>query len=346
MPDLGGHWRAAGHVAVVIAVDGPTVAIADSEEFQEPPVVDAVVVSTDLIAAAADTVADAFGARQPARVGVIGSDAICARWWTALQERIRSRCPLAELEPADDLALELRKVKSPAERQLLRLAGRLGVRAMSAALEAAVPGGSEADVAAALFERVVRGGGAVYDVVTSSGPASGTLAPSGRSAGAARWTTRRLAEGDLLRVDAYGSFGGYLFDFARTTVVGGAATDDQTQLIDGLRDAVHAGINAARPGVPLSEIARCCQDALAASAHAQRHGVPASVMGGFWGHGLGLGFEPPWIGPRSTDIVQAGWCLAIERRAAVSGLGGAQHEDNVLVAANGPELLTADEPPA
>jgi hypothetical protein len=33
-------------------------------------------------------------------------------------------------------------------------------------------------------------------------------------------------------------------------------------------------------------------------------------------------------------------CLALERRAAVRGLGGAQHEENVLVGADGPELLT------
>ena len=63
-------------------------------------------------------------------------------------------------------------------------------------------------------------------------------------------------------------------------------------------------------------------------------------MNGFWGHGLGLAFEPPWVGPRSREVVEAGWCLAVERRAAVPGLGGAQHEDCVLVTANGPELLT------
>jgi len=33
-------------------------------------------------------------------------------------------------------------------------------------------------------------------------------------------------------------------------------------------------------------------------------------------------------------------CLAIERRAAVDGLGGAQYEDDVLVGDDGPELLT------
>jgi Xaa-Pro aminopeptidase len=63
-------------------------------------------------------------------------------------------------------------------------------------------------------------------------------------------------------------------------------------------------------------------------------------MGGFWGHGMGLDFGPPWIGPDSREPVQAGWCLALERRAAIAGLGGAQYEDNVLVGPTGADLLT------
>lgn len=83
-----------------------------------------------------------------------------------------------------------------------------------------------------------------------------------------------------------------------------------------------------RPGTPLCDVARRCEDVLAASAHAGR------------GHGLGLGWEAPWIGPDNLQVVEQGMCLAVERRAAVEGLGGAQYEDNVIVAADGPELLT------
>jgi Xaa-Pro aminopeptidase len=73
---------------------------------------------------------------------------------------------------------------------------------------------------------VVREGGAIYDVAVSSGAASGTLGPAGGAAGAAGWTTRQLRAGELLRIDAYGSVAGYLFDFARTIVVGGPGSDE------------------------------------------------------------------------------------------------------------------------
>jgi Xaa-Pro dipeptidase len=340
VPDLEGHWRAAGHIVVVVPAGGPCTAIVEADELQTPPVADDVVVAPDLIAAAADTLAGALGRRSSPRVGVFGSDTVAVPWWAALEAATGDGGRGIRLEPADDLAWSLRRLKSPAEQQLLRAAGAIGSRAMTAALEAAAPRATEADVAAALFDTVVAGGGAVYDIVVSSGHASGTLGPSGGAAGAARWTARTLKSGELLRLDAYGSVGGYLFDFARTVVVGGEPTEAQRDLLDALRGAVGAGIELLRPGTPLSEVARGCEAALEASAHAERHGVPAHTMSGFWGHGLGLGWEPPWIGPDSPELVEPGMCLAIERRAAVDGLGGAQYEEDVLIGLDGPELLT------
>jgi Xaa-Pro aminopeptidase len=339
--DLPGHWRAAGHVVVVLPVDGPVVAVVESEELRPVAVADEVVVGADVIAAAAAALGGALPARERSRVGVLGADAVPFAWWVALEEALRTTRPAAALEPADHMGVALRRRKSPAEQALLRSAGRLGARAMSAALEAAVPGASEADVAATLIERVVREGGAVYDVVVSSGVRSMALGPHDDPAG---WTTRPLVAGDLLRIDAYGSVSGYMFDFARSVIVGAAADEEKLDLIEAMRDSVMAGVRALCPGVRLSEVAAACEDALAASSHARRHGVPDNLMGGFWGHGLGLGFEPPWIGRDTTEIVEPGWCLAVERRAAVAAVGGAQHEDDVLVGPDGAEVLTMPAP--
>lgn len=340
VPDLTGHWRGAGHVAVVLAVDGPTIAVVDSEVLQNEPLADTLVVSEDVIAATADALpVPAQSGRL--RVGMLDADVLPARWWAALEERLASRATTrAHLEPVEELAFQLRRVKSPAEQELLRAAGRLGSAAMNAALETAQPGATEAEVAAALIERVVSDAGAVYAVVISSGAWSGTLAPSGGAAGLAGWTTRSLARGDLLRLDAYGSTAGYFFDFARSIVVGGGASVEQTELIEAMRDSVAAGISALRPGARISEVAQACEDVLDRSAHSRRHGTPRHLMGGFWGHGLGLGFEPPWIGGASDENVEEGWCLAVERRAAVPGVGGAQYEDDVIVTRGGAELLT------
>jgi Xaa-Pro aminopeptidase len=345
VPDLAGHWRAAGHVAVVVPVDGPVTAVVESDELLPFAVADEVVVADDLIGAAAATLAERLPRRGPQRVGVVGADAMPFPWWTALEELVRARRERVALEAADDLGMALRRTKSPAERHLLRSAGRLGSQAMAVALDAAQPGAREAEVAAAFMQHVVREGGAVYDVVVSSGPGSGALAPHGGTAGPAGWTTRTLVAGELLRIDAYGSVGGYLFDFARSIVVGDAATEDQVELISAMRTSVLAGIELLRPGTKLADVARACEQALAETAHARRRGAPEHLMGGFWGHGLGLSFEPPWLGPDSAEVVEPDWCLAVERRAAVPGLGGAQYEDNVLIGPDGAELLTIVEPP-
>ena len=119
---------------------------------------------------------------------------------------------------------------------------------------------------------------------------------------------------------------------------------EQRELIDAVRDSVTAGIDVIRPGETLGAVARRCSDVLAQSDYARRHGVPASPMLGVWGHGLGLAFEPPWIEPASTVVIEEGMCLAVERRIeapdAPPGLGGAQYEENVLVTGSGIELLS------
>ena len=339
VPDLPGRWRAAGHAAFVLPVDDEATLVVDSERLPGAPTTDATLVSAGPVGAAARLVGAALAAPargRPRRIGVLGADVLTAGWAVDLREG----CPGVELEAVDELGYALRRVKSPAEQALLREAGRVGGLAMRAALTAAVPGATEAEVASACVAEITRAGGALYDVVLSSGPGSDTLAPGGGTAGAAGWTTRRLERGELLRLDAYGSVAGYLFDLARSVVVGGRPDDQQAELIGALREAVQAGTGELRPGARLGAVAQRCDAVLASSVHAKRHGVPTHLMHGIWGHGLGLGFEPPWLGPDSNEVVQEGWCLALERRAAVPGLGGAQHEDNVLVTAEGPELLT------
>ena len=93
---------------------------------------------------------------------------------------------------------------------------------------------------------------------------------------------------------------------------------EQADPLAALRDAVAAGVELARPGVTGAAIAARCEEVLAGSRHARRHGVPAHTMGGFWGHGLGLGWEPPWLGPACDERLEPGMCLAIDRRAARS----------------------------
>lgn len=331
VPDVAGQWRAQGHAAVVLPVEGPALLLtgdvpAKVEAARARP-------APDLVGGLAAHLRDAvpYG-----RVGLLGCEAMSAPWWC----RLRSLLPGHELVGADELAWRARRVKSPAELALLRAAGTLGARAMGAAMAAAAPGVTEAEVAAVAVGEIVRGGGAYYGMGLSSGSLSHTFAAPGPAPCSA---DRRLAAGDLLRMDLYGSVHGYLFDLARTAVVGAEPTPEQRRLLDAVRDSVRAGIEIIAPGRRLGEIARRCQEVLERSAFTARHGLPGSELGGAWGHGLGLSFEPPWLfetGPYAEQRVEPGMCLAVERRIAMPSVGGANYEDVVVVTDSGAEVVT------
>ena len=331
IPDEPGRWRAHGHTALVLPVDGPATLLMDMTEVQDPkPAADRARVTEDLVESLAMTVAETVPPSTD--VALLGGEALAWRWGRELGARL----PEHRFIEADDLAAELRLIKSAAELDLLRAAGEIGARAVDAAMEAAVPGVTEAEVAAEAIAEIVRAGGALYGLGLSSGPWAHTFSPSTPAA----YSRRRLNAGDMIRLDLYGSFDGYLFDFGRSRVVGRSPTQAQQEILDAVRDSVRAGTELLRPDETLGAVARRCEEALKASAYARRHGLPRSTMGGTWGHSLGLDWGAPWIESTSDTVIRPGMCFAIERRLEAPGTGGANYENDVIVTDAGPEIIT------
>jgi Xaa-Pro aminopeptidase len=95
-----------------------------------------------------------------------------------------------------------------------------------------------------------------------------------------------------------------------------------------------------RPGEALGAVARRCEEVLCASAYARRHGSSRGMMGGTWGHSLGLDWGSPWINQGSSTVILPGMCFAIEQRIEALGIGGANYENDVIVTDDGPEIVT------
>jgi Xaa-Pro aminopeptidase len=331
IPDEPGRWRAHGHTALVLPVDGPGTLLVDMTELQDPkPAADHVYVTVDLVESLIATVAETVPSGTD--VALVGGETLAWRWGRELGARL----PEHRFVEADDLAAAMRLVKSEAELNLLRAAGEVGASAIDAAMEAAVLGATEAEVAAAAISVIVRAGGALYGLGLSSGPWAHTFSPSTPAA----YSRRRLKAGDMIRLDLYGSIDGYLFDFGRSRVVGRSPTQEQQEILDAVRDSVQAGTELLRPGETLGAVARRCEEVLGASSFVRRHGLPRTMMGGTWGHSLGLDWGSPWIESSSSMVIRSGMCFAIERRIEAPGLGGANYENDVIVTDAVPEIVT------
>ncbi len=119
---------------------------------------------------------------------------------------------------------------------------------------------------------------------------------------------RTLREGDIVGIDCGAVFAGYFGDAARTVAVGRIPHETE-RLLAVTRQALEAGIAAARPGGRVSDIGA------AVEAVALVHGY--GVVRDFVGHGVGTALheEPqvPNYGPGGRgSLLKAGMVLAIE----------------------------------
>lgn len=171
---------------------------------------------------------------------------------------------------------------------------------------------------------------------------------------------RRIAEGQIVSVDAGAIFEGWHGDAARTWIVGDVP-EPVRALVAATRQAMYAGIAAARPGNHISDISAAVEDV------ALEHGY--GVVRQFVGHGIGTEMhEEPQVtnfrsGQRGRRL-EPGLCLAIEPMFTLGGHEvdlrpdgwtvvtrdgrlAAHWEHSIAITADGPRILTerASGPP-
>lgn len=160
-------------MAFVLPVDAPSTLLVDVSQRQDPrPVADRVQLFEDLVESVVTTVQETIPPNS--NVALLGGETLVWKWGDALQSRLSAY----NLMEDDALSDELRLIKSNAELDLLRFAGAVAVKAVNAAMNASIPGATEADVAAAAVTEIVKAGGAFYGMGLSSGEWAHTFAPS------------------------------------------------------------------------------------------------------------------------------------------------------------------------
>ena len=250
-------------------------------------------------------------------------------------------------------------VRTPTELDAMREAGRVVARALQAVSAAAVPGVRlrELDDLAATC---IREAGATpsflgYTPSWAPTPFNGVTCLSVNEVVVhGRPSSRRLWEGDLLSVDCGAVVDGWNGDSARTLHVGEPLAED-VRLRQATEDALAAGIAAARPGAPLSDIGAAVDAVARAAGYVQLpdHG----------GHGIGRAMhEAPFVPNAPTrearrHRLQPGNTIAIEPMlhagtsryrtksdgwsiVTADGKRAAHAEHTVAVTDDGPVVLT------
>jgi Xaa-Pro aminopeptidase len=334
MTDHVGIGSGRSHGVVVIPVNGPSIVVMDVPWWRHDLVVaDDVRTGNDVTALAIDAIKTAR--LDQARVGMVGASNMSASAYLAFLAGL----PGIDLSRVDTLVEDLRIHKSPAEVQLLRAAIALGTEAVGASMELVQAGNTEADVAAEVAAVVARGGGVLYDAPCSSGPNSHHFTWGRMPSWDAR---RKLERGDIFHMDTYGAVGGYFWDFGRCRVVGDEPTAAQLELIEANIAIVEAVCAAIRPGIQAREAHR------AGAEEAQRHPIvrrladnPSDTEGfPALGHGIGLGWEGPWITETDETVLEPGMAIAVETLFGEPGLGGTFFEENGIITQDGFDVLS------
>jgi Xaa-Pro aminopeptidase len=147
-----------------------------------------------------------------------------------------------------------------------------------------------------------------------------------------------LARGDVLMLDTGAVRAGYFCDFNRNFAIG-AASDAARRVHDVLWQATETALGALQPGTPASEAHRILDREI------RRGG--AEPAGGRLGHGLGLTLtEWPSFTPMDGTPLREGMVLTLEPAAIVDGARIMVHEEDVVLRAEGCELLSRRAPRA
>ncbi len=248
--------------------------------------------------------------------------------WTSERESLLNVAPVLD---------SMRVVKDSAELVRLRRAIEITVEAHKAAMGAVRVGMHEYQLEA-VIEYTFRNLGADrlgFPSIVGSGPNSTTLHYD--------VNRRRMESGDLVVADIGAEYGQYTADVTRTFPVDGRFTQRQKAIYDLVLATQQAAIDAVRPGVTVGELNRIARTYMLEHSGAL---CGSRTCDEYFIHGLSH-----WLGMRVHDVgdysmaLEPGMVLTVEPGIYLPDEAiGVRIEDDVLVTADGHEVLSAGAP--
>ena len=226
-----------------------------------------------------------------------------------------------------------REVKSPDEIMLLTQACAMVDGVYQQIFEALKPGIRESQIVALATSYL-------FDVGAETVEAVNSIAGERCSPHPHVFSDRLLRPGDQAYFDIINVFNGYRTCYYRTFAVG-RATQAQRDAFKQSREWMDAAISLVRPGVTTDEIARVWPEA-----HEYGFENEMEAFGLQFGHGVGVGLHERPIISRLNSLAEPieiveGMVFALETYApATDGRSAARIEEEVVVTADGPQVIT------
>jgi Xaa-Pro aminopeptidase len=150
-------------------------------------------------------------------------------------------------------------------------------------------------------------------------------------------TDRKLEAGDVIVGEITPCYRGYFAQLCRTFILG-EPSDLQREKYDLLLRAQVAGLEAAKPGLPSSGIAKSVNDVIGAAGYAEYCQQPYMRTRG---HGLGLGGVVPYdVTESSSPALAVNMTMVIHPNQYIPEVGYMMLGDTVVIEADGPRSLT------
>ncbi len=252
------------------------------------------------------------------------------------RELYRNAFDGGELVDASPLIQTERRRKTPYEAEKMRIASEISCIGLEAFQGMAEVGISGVELVAAVEAEIMAKGIGYKGAQRVRGYAQVATGPD-ETAIAYRMseisTTRRLEDGDVALLELGVVADGYWADRTRVRIAG-RGSDEQLKIFETLKKAQQAACMAIRPGATGADVDEEARAII-------REAGYADAFPHITGHGLGFGYhEPaPKLAPGSADNLEEGMLMSVEPGIYLNSTGGFRIEDDVLVTADGQEIL-------
>ena len=250
--------------------------------------------------------------------------------------KLREIAPLATYADVRPHVERQRAVKSPGEIALLRKAVDASIEGQLAAMKTVRPGVWEYETAARIEYEFRRRGceWPAYPPIVGSGFFSTVLHYDADD--------QQMKDGDVVVMDAAGSYSGYAADITRTLPVNGRFTPRQREIYEIVLGAQNAAMAAAKPGMSMGRGKNSLHDI--AFTYINTHGkdLHGNPLGQYFihglGHSIGLNVHDPMnsklpLAPGMVVTMEPGIYIPEEKI-------GVRIEDDILITQDGNEHLS------